>query len=375
MNFSILNTSAMKLYNQDTDLKFKYIWLVADPTDDESRLAEIQCWVGDENIALSSNGGVAHYTTDDYLNQTTNGQSGYLSSRLNNGDNNDNALSNGTHKNALITLSEEQFYKDLQRIVVYTCKWDRTRTGEYDRIDYIRLLDATGSVIAQVDQSSDTFNTGMVNANYLGPSDSTFSSSLKNVTENGTHDTDYRNYNCSLTNPSESKLDVNGLINLKGNLDVIGDIHLTGTLTSDSDKRIKENIVRIEDAIQDIDTLKGYRYTRNDLNDKEKIHIGVIAQEIEEKYPELISENSSTGIKSVNYNGISAILIECVKSLKEDNKVLKEDNKALKEENKELKEKNNELENRMNTLYDKLEGIEKKLKTTKCPVVACGVTE
>ena len=129
-----------------------------------------------------------------------------------------------------------------------------------------------------------------------------------------------------------------------------------------------ENIVRIEDAIQDIDTLKGYRYTRNDLNDKEKIHIGVIAQEIEEKYPELISENSSTGIKSVNYNGLSAILIECVKSLKQDNE-------AMKEENKELKEKNNDLENRMNALYDKLEGIEKKLKTTKCPVVACGVTE
>ena len=46
-----------------------------------------------------------------------------------------------------------------------------------------------------------------------------------------------------------------------------------------------------------------------------KKHIGVIAQEIEEVFPELFNDDK-TGFKSVNYTAIAPILIEAVKELK-----------------------------------------------------------
>ena len=109
--------------------------------------------------------------------------------------------------------------------------------------------------------------------------------------------------------------------NVNSVLDVVGDIHLTGTLTSDSDRKIKDNITPLIDTLENIDKLGGYTYTRLDLNDN-KTHIGVIAQEVENIYPELVVENPQTNIKSVNYCGLSAILIECVKELKYKNELL-----------------------------------------------------
>jgi len=43
--------------------------------------------------------------------------------------------------------------------------------------------------------------------------------------------------------------------------------------------------------------------------------VGVIAQEVEEVLPELISVRSDNGTKSVNYNGLVGVLVEAVKEL------------------------------------------------------------
>jgi hypothetical protein len=107
-------------------------------------------------------------------------------------------------------------------------------------------------------------------------------------------------------------------------LDIDGNIHLSGTIVSDSDRRIKDHIQPLEGNLEQISSLQGYSYTRTDLKDKDKRHIGVIAQELERVYPELVFEHENTNIKSVNYNGLSAILIECVKELKTENNLLKQ---------------------------------------------------
>ena len=60
--------------------------------------------------------------------------------------------------------------------------------------------------------------------------------------------------------------------------------------------------------------MRGVSYTRTDF-DTERTHIGVIAQEIEQILPEVISENEN-GIKSVSYGNIVGILIEAIKELK-----------------------------------------------------------
>lgn len=118
----------------------------------------------------------------------------------------------------------------------------------------------------------------------------------------------------------------NNLLGINNNapsheLDVSGDIHCSGTLFADSDLKVKKNIVPLNNALNKIVNLNGYYYHKMCETKDDKKHIGVIAQEVEDEYPELVS--NATQIKSVNYDGINAILIECVKELIKENGTMK----------------------------------------------------
>jgi hypothetical protein len=43
--------------------------------------------------------------------------------------------------------------------------------------------------------------------------------------------------------------------------------------------------------------------------------IGVIAQEVERVFPELVSEHDDEGQKAVNYSGLTSVLVEVAKEL------------------------------------------------------------
>lgn len=111
-------------------------------------------------------------------------------------------------------------------------------------------------------------------------------------------------------------------------LDISGDIHNTGTLFSDSDLNIKKNLVKLDNSLEKISNLNGYYYHKTTEDDDALKHIGVIAQEVEEEFPELVSNSTKT--KSVNYDGINAVLIECVKQLYDENKMLKKEIEQVK---------------------------------------------
>ena len=111
-------------------------------------------------------------------------------------------------------------------------------------------------------------------------------------------------------------------------LDVSGDIHCSGTLFADSDLNVKKNLVPLDNALDKISKLNGYYYHKVGEKDDSMRHVGVIAQEVEAEYPELVSKN--TDIKSVNYDGINAILIECVKELRKENMAIKSELEKLK---------------------------------------------
>lgn len=55
--------------------------------------------------------------------------------------------------------------------------------------------------------------------------------------------------------------------------------------------------------------MRGVEFER--IDSPGKLHVGVIAQEIEAVVPELVSENGGT--KSVAYGNITALLIEAIK--------------------------------------------------------------
>ena len=107
-------------------------------------------------------------------------------------------------------------------------------------------------------------------------------------------------------------------VQIDGSLNVTDDVHVGGTITSDSDIKIKTNIKRLTNNLDKIDKINGYSYTKIKSNNKD---IGVIAQEVEKEYPELVYEKND--IKSVNYDGFIGILLECIKELKEENKIIK----------------------------------------------------
>jgi hypothetical protein len=111
-------------------------------------------------------------------------------------------------------------------------------------------------------------------------------------------------------------------IHLSGNVTMDNDLIIGGNITSTSDKRLKENITPLTHCLSKINKLSGYSYTRNDLPDKNKKYLGLIAQEVEEVFPELVTEIDN--MKSVNYQAFTAVLLECVKELSSiiQNKIL-----------------------------------------------------
>lgn len=104
---------------------------------------------------------------------------------------------------------------------------------------------------------------------------------------------------------------------------VNGNAYATGAFISGSDQRWKKGIKTLDDSLSKIAALRGvsYQWRQSEFPDKnfsEGEQMGVIAQEIEKVFPELVSEDSK-GYKSVSYTGLVAPLIEAVKSLKQQN--------------------------------------------------------
>ena len=108
----------------------------------------------------------------------------------------------------------------------------------------------------------------------------------------------------------------------------IGDITAYGT---PSDIKLKENVERIPNGLEMIESLNGYTFNYIGKTDR---MIGVIAQELEAVAPELVYEAESleTGetSKAVRYSQITAILIEAVKTLSIQIKELKAEITELK---------------------------------------------
>jgi hypothetical protein len=103
--------------------------------------------------------------------------------------------------------------------------------------------------------------------------------------------------------------------------DASGDF-TAGTITatdfnSTSDLNLKENIKTVENSLNTLTQLRGVSF---DWKETGRSSYGVIAQELEEVLPDLVTNGE---VKSVNYNGLIGVLIEAVKELSEEVKELK----------------------------------------------------
>ena len=93
---------------------------------------------------------------------------------------------------------------------------------------------------------------------------------------------------------------------------------------STSDLKLKTNIKQISNSIFKIRKLKGITFNWKENN---RPSVGVIAQDIEKVFPELVNEVN--GEKTVNYNGLIGLLIESIKEQQTELELIKEKNNSL----------------------------------------------
>ena len=115
-------------------------------------------------------------------------------------------------------------------------------------------------------------------------------------------------------------LSVNGNVTL-GNestdiTTVNGDLRVTGDITAfySSDRRLKDNINPIAEALAKVNSISGNTYTWNESSNKEGNDVGVIAQEVLEVLPEAVVTRDN-GYLAVDYQKIVPLLVESIKEL------------------------------------------------------------
>jgi hypothetical protein len=101
-----------------------------------------------------------------------------------------------------------------------------------------------------------------------------------------------------------------------------GNATLTGTLTQSSDRRLKKDFSLLNNSLSDIYQLKGYHYKWIEASRSQDLQTGLIAQEVQKIFPELV-QTDEKGFLSVNYIGLIPHLIEGMKALKDENASLK----------------------------------------------------
>jgi hypothetical protein len=117
-----------------------------------------------------------------------------------------------------------------------------------------------------------------------------------------------------------SSVGINTTTTIDGDLFVTGDITAYGNVTAfyPSDERLKDDIHAISDSADKVDRLRGVHFIWNENAGESKNgqkDIGVIAQDVEKDFPELVYTDKD-GVKKVRYEGLIPVLIEAIKDLR-----------------------------------------------------------
>lgn len=119
----------------------------------------------------------------------------------------------------------------------------------------------------------------------------------------------------TFSNVTDASSASTGALVVTGGIGVGGSIFVNGNVSGYSDKRLKEAIETIPDAMKKLHQVNGVTYTRIDSRKRET---GVIAQQIKAILPEAVS---GEGYLAVAYGNLAGIIIEGLKEV--DNKVEK----------------------------------------------------
>jgi hypothetical protein len=115
------------------------------------------------------------------------------------------------------------------------------------------------------------------------------------------------------TSTSTGALIVAGGVGVTGNIVASGQV-TAADINSSSDKRLKKNIKTVTSALDTVNALRGVTFDWKEGNGKA---IGLIAQEVQEVLPEIVSTDDN-GYLGIRYTNVVGVLVEAIKELKAD---------------------------------------------------------
>ncbi len=125
----------------------------------------------------------------------------------------------------------------------------------------------------------------------------------------------------SISNASDGTVTItSGTVAITTDATIGNDLTVSGDVVVSSDARLKSNIVSLGSTLSRLLLIDGKSYTM--LKDG-KQKIGVLAQEIKEVFPELVSEDANEML-AVNYQGLVPVLINALKE--QDDKISRLEN-------------------------------------------------
>ena len=101
------------------------------------------------------------------------------------------------------------------------------------------------------------------------------------------------------TSTPSATLDVNGVISCD-------------FVIQTSDTRLKKQVTPIQNSLQKVTQLNGYNYYWKNENADNNLQTGVLAQEVQKIFPNLVKEGKD-GMMAVNYSGLIPVVIERIK--------------------------------------------------------------
>jgi|GEM_PF-6589759 len=129
-----------------------------------------------------------------------------------------------------------------------------------------------------------------------------------------------------------------------------GDVNIMGncfwnTTFQFSDKRLKKDIKELENISEKIKKLNGYTYSfRTDAYKERgfdnKSHIGFIAQEVKEVFPELVTEDAK-GFYAVDYQGMIPVLLTAAK---EQGKTIADQNTQIVKQEEAIRQQQQQID-------------------------------
>ncbi|MCC7574657.1 tail fiber domain-containing protein [Candidatus Woesearchaeota archaeon] len=118
-------------------------------------------------------------------------------------------------------------------------------------------------------------------------------------------------------------------LHVKGNAIVTGNVYASAFI-HDSDIELKENLVPLNNALNKITSLNTYTFNFKESKEQQ---IGIIAQELEKIYPELVHEKGE--YKGVDY---SLLVVPAIQAIKEQQEQINELTQKLEEQQQTINE-------------------------------------